>query len=102
MAILGILLTFPYGYLSDRVGRKLVVFLSLLGQILEMFATIGIREHNCILIAAGTRQLSTYSVLSPYVFDKHGPSHTNLPHYRWRQSRLGRKSKLNRRGYCPA
>lgn len=88
--ISGILLTFPYGYLSDRVGRKLVVFLSLFGQILEMFATIGIREHDCILTDTKTSQLSSYSLLPPRLLDKHGPSDTNLPHHRWRQSRLGR------------
>ncbi|KAL3303963.1 MFS transporter [Colletotrichum asianum] len=56
----GILLTFPYGYLSDRVGRKLVVFLSLFGQILEMFATIGILYFH--------RAFSTNMVLLTPIF----------------------------------
>ncbi|KAF9879489.1 major facilitator superfamily transporter [Colletotrichum karsti] len=37
-----ILLTFPYGYLSDAIGRKLVVFLALFGQILSVFALMAI------------------------------------------------------------
>ncbi|KAF5489527.1 MFS efflux pump atnC [Colletotrichum siamense] len=60
MTIPGILLTFPYGYLSDRVGRKLVVFLSLFGQILEMFATIGILYFH--------RAFSTNMVLLTPIF----------------------------------
>lgn len=33
----GILFTIPYGHLSDRVGRRPVLFLGLLGQLLALF-----------------------------------------------------------------
>ncbi|KAF6790376.1 major facilitator superfamily transporter, partial [Colletotrichum musicola] len=42
MTLPGIFLTLPYGHLSDKIGRKVVFFLTLLGQVLDMLATAAI------------------------------------------------------------
>ncbi|TDZ21198.1 MFS efflux pump atnC [Colletotrichum orbiculare MAFF 240422] len=49
MTIPGLLLTFPYGYISDKYGRRPVLFLNLLGQVLTISAAILILYFHQLL-----------------------------------------------------
>ncbi|KAF6807775.1 major facilitator superfamily transporter [Colletotrichum sojae] len=78
MTLPGIFLTLPYGHLSDKIGRKVVFFLTLLGQVLDMLATAAIygsrqkERPTLTVIGGGNRVL--IACLNSVIVDVAPPS----------------------------